>query len=399
MSQMKFMTTRVARGWIIAALLILASILSGTTATAQDAVPDLTLKKAVADIARAVADVVKAQNTRDLVVGLFNDNADPNHAFGAGLRNLLINQLRAEGITPVANADIRFFGNYEVGPAEIEGALKSFPVAKVAFTLQRRNKKVLLDSEKDLPLDRQPRVTNPDDLARMSGQTGFAPPRATAAERFKTFFESEKGDPNLFEIKGTQIRPRNGSEVAPYAVEMLAARFSGDQKPDPKAYHLRKANPRDGRPFVKVETGEVLALRIINDDAHDVAVTITIDGLSLFAFRANKNDKSQHVIIPAHSAGDILGWFRDENVSNVFQVADLPEHPDSKLLKTPALIGAFTLTFAAAWEKDSQKPADEPASNQATEIVPGADIQAKYETVKRFIGAVRAAITVRYDKM
>ena len=41
--------------------------------------PELTLKKAVAEIALAVADVVKAQNTRELVVGLFNDNTDPNH--------------------------------------------------------------------------------------------------------------------------------------------------------------------------------------------------------------------------------------------------------------------------------------------------------------------------------
>ncbi len=84
----------------------------------------------------------------------------------------------------------------------------------------------------------------------------------------------------------------------------------------------------------------------------------------------------------------------------MFQVVDLPDHPDAKLLKTPALIGAFTLTFAAAWEKDSQKPADEPSTKQATEIVPGKDIQEKYATVKRFIGTVvRASITVRYDKV
>ena len=213
--------------------LLAVACLRGPVAQAQDdTAPGLTLKKAVADIARAVAKVVKAQNTRDLVVGLFNDNADPNHAFGVGLRNLLINQLRAEGIEPVANADIRFFGSYEIGPAEIEGTVKSFPVAKVAFKVAQRNGKQLLDSEKDLPLESQPRVTDPGDLARMSGQTGFVPPQATAAERFKTFFESEKGNPNLFELDGTRIRPKG----APYALEMLVARFTGDQKPDPKAF-------------------------------------------------------------------------------------------------------------------------------------------------------------------
>jgi len=378
------------------ALLAVACLLSGPIGHAQDdAVPGLTLKKAVADIARAVAKVVKAQNTRDRAVGLFNDNADPNHAFGAGLRNLLINQLRAEGIEPVANADIRFFGSYEIGPAEIEGTVKSFPVAKVAFKVAQRNGKPLLHSEKDLPLESQPRVTDPGDLARMSGQTGFVPPQATTAERFKTFFESEKGNPNLFELDGTRIRPKG----APYAVEILAARFTGDQKPDPNTFRPWAAVVRDGRAFLPVQTGEVIAVRIINDADHDVAVTLSIDGLNLFAFRADKNDKSQHVIVPAHSAGDILGWFRTDQVSNVFQVADLPDHPDAKLLKNPALIGAFTVTFAVAWEKDSQKPKDEPATNQVTEIVPGADIKARYETVKRFIGTVRAAVTVRYDKM
>ncbi len=238
----------IVKGWLM------AGILTCATAKAQDAVPDLTLNEAVADITRAVADVVKAQHARELNVGLFNDNADPNHAFGPGLRKLLIDQLRAEGFNPDAkDADIRLFGSYAIGQAEIEGTIKSFPVAKVAFKLQRRNGKGLLDSEKDLPLDRQPRVTNADDLARMSGQTGFTPPQATAAERFKAFFESEKGDPNVFAVKGTQIRPRNGQEIAPYAVEMLAARFTGDQKPDPKgAPSSRGRDPR--RP--PVSTGQ-----------------------------------------------------------------------------------------------------------------------------------------------
>ena len=58
------------------------------------------------------------------------------------------------------------------------------------------------------------------------------------------------------------------------------------------------------------------------------------------------------MIIPAHSAGEILGWFRNDQVSNVFQVADLPDHPDAKLLKNPALIGAFTVTFAKGFKDD-----------------------------------------------
>jgi hypothetical protein len=140
-------------------------------------------------------------------------------------------------------------------------------------------------------------------------------------------------------------------------------------------------------------------VRIINEANHDVASTVTIDGLSMFVFRDDKADKSEHVVIDAHQAGDILGWFRNDKKSSVFLVSDLPnDHPKAGLLKNPAKIGSITVTFAAVWEKDNQKPKDEPETRQATEIVPGAPIDAPYQTVKRKIGVFRAAVTVRYDR-
>jgi hypothetical protein len=39
-----------------------------------------------------------------------------------------------------------------------------------------------------------------------------------------------------------------------------------------------------------------------------------------------------------------------------------------------------------------------PRTRPSTEIIPGADIKARYEAVKRFIGVFRGSITVRYDK-
>ena len=157
---------------------------------------------------------------------------------------------------------------------------------------------------------------------------------------------------------------------------------------------------RDGAPFLNVEPGEIIAVRIIDNADHDLASTVMIDGLSMFAFRDDKADKDEHVVIGARSAGDVLGWFRNSKRSSVFLVADLPrDHPKAAFLKNPARIGSITVTFAAAWERDSQKPADEPLTRQAAEIVPGAPIDAPYKTVNRHIGVHRAAVTVRYDKL
>ena len=306
-----------------------------------------------------------------------------------------IKALRAEGLKPTANADIRFFGSYEIGPAVIESSTHEFPIAKIGFTVATRNGSRLIDSEKDLALENRPRVTDLGDLANMSGQTGFTPPSVPAGEKFKAFFESEKGNPNLFELAGTMIRPKG----APYAVEMRHARFEGSQEPNAAGFQPLAATVRDGRPFLAVKPGEVIAVRIINEADHEAAVTLSIDGLNMFTFREDKNDKAEHVIVAPHSAADILGWYRDDKTSNVFQVVDLPPHPDSKLLKNPALIGAITVTFAACWEKDNQKPKDEPSTRQATEIQLGAPIDAPYQSVKRCFGVQRAAVTVRYDKM
>ena len=222
----------------------------------DEIVPQLTLNKSVADIAKAVFRVVDAQHTRELTVGLFNDNADPNHAFGIGLRDLFIKALRAEGLNPTASADIRFFGSFEIGPARIGETLREFPVGKITFEVKRRNGISLFNSEKDLALEQRPRVTDPGDLARMSGQTGFTPPSLPAGDRFRVLFESEKGNPNLFEIAGTQVRPKG----APYAVEMRVAKFEGSQKPNAAAFQPRAVEPRDGRPFLKVKPGEVIAV-------------------------------------------------------------------------------------------------------------------------------------------
>jgi hypothetical protein len=60
---------------------------------------------------------------------------------------------------------------------------------------------------------------------------------------------------------------------------------------------------------------------------------------------------------------------------------------------------AQRVSFAAAWEKDDQKPGDKPVTNQATEIISGAPIDVPFQTVKRKISVFLAAVTLRYDKL
>jgi hypothetical protein len=358
------------------------------------AAENLTLEKAIADIAGNVAEVVRAQNAKEIVVNPITDTGDLSHAAGPGLTEKLIGQLRSKGLDPALKADLIFSGEYSLGEAESDGVRQGFAVGRLAFKVKRRNGKVLIDSEKDLGEDRQPRVTDPTSLAVLASATVFLPPTAPAEVQNRNLIDSLDNKPHLFQIEGTKIRPTG----APYAIEMLVAPISGDA-PRHEAFHPRAVEVRKGMPFLKVQPGEAVAVRILNDADHDVASTVTVDGLSMFALRDDPADRNEHVIIKTHTAGDILGWFRNARRSSVFLVVELPkDHPNSALLKNPAKIGAITVTFAAAWERDNQRPKDEDGTRQASEIIPGAPIDAPYETLKRHIGGFRAAVTVRYDK-
>ena len=123
---------------------------------------------------------------------------------------------------------------------------------------------------------------------------------------------------------------------APYAVEMLVAPASGQQAPRHAAFRPRDLEVRDGMPFLKVQPGEAVAVRIINDAEHDVASTVTLDGLSMFAFRDDKANINEHVIIKQRTSGDVLGWFRNLKTFSPFLVADLPrDHPTSRVSQKP----------------------------------------------------------------
>jgi hypothetical protein len=389
---------RLGRAIGVAVVCVVAGLLSKASARAEgDAVPDLTLTRALAQIAGVVAKVVKAQGGKEIVVNPISDKGDLTHTAGTGVTDRLLELLRRGGIEPVLKGDFIFEGEFKLGEAtDNAGQRQGFAVASIAFVVKRRNGKELYNSERELELEQRPRVTDTKDVAGLSGATVSVPPKAPAAEKNQAVLDSLDNKPGLFELNGTKIKPKG----SPYALEMLVApKPEGDQAPPRAAFQPRAVIDRAGFPFLKVQPGEVIALRIFNDTDHEAAAAVTIDGLSLFAFRDDKADKSEHLVIDPHQSGEALGWYRNDQKSSVFLVADLPnDHPKTGLLKNPARIGSITVTFAAAWEKDNQKPADEPVTNQATEIIPGAPIDVPFQTVPRKIGVFRAAVTVRYDK-
>jgi hypothetical protein len=169
-------------------------------------------------------------------------------------------------------------------------------------------------------------------------------------------------------------------------------------------FEARAPEVKDGETFVPIRRGEVYVIRLINRSEHDAAVTVAIDGLSMFAFSEVKDAKSgapkyTHVIVDPGKQSDIKGWHVTNEQSDSFQVTEYAKSAAAELnLQSGSGLGTITVCFAAAWAK--ARPADEPEdpTREAAATGRGPRIDQKYTEVVRKIGVLRATVSVRYTR-
>jgi hypothetical protein len=181
-------------------------------------------------------------------------------------------------------------------------------------------------------------------------------------------------------------------DKSPFGIEVLV-----DNKPLP-------AVDEDGLAVVKLKRDQTYAVRLINRSDLEMAVRLSIDGLNLFTFSELRQKEGKFkgcpqydmVLVPPRGSIEIGGWHRNNTTSAKFKITDYGETAAAKMGKATD-IGTITATFCAAWTKTP--PADEPGGARAVGEDGtgfGEDFTAKYQVVERTIGAVRAAVAVRY---
>jgi hypothetical protein len=158
----------------------------------------------------------------------------------------------------------------------------------------------------------------------------------------------------------------------------------------------------DGLAFLKIRREETYAIALINDSPHDAAVTLTIDGLSVFAFSENTN--YTHFIVPGGTTLVVPGWHRSNKVSDSFKVTEYARSAAAENMPNSTSLGTITACFAAAWAKDRPPPVDEAAPKGAKALPPddatsrGEAVEKIFTRVYKQVGRLRAAVTVRYTK-
>ena len=359
-------------------------VLAVPPAAQADAVDDA-VQLELSALAKQIDPVLQKQKARVVHVGAFQGPGTTST--GPEIQTKLSDALKKMDYTIDSfDYDVEVRGRYQQfdGPRGLLGA----EIVVQLFNSQGRP--ILeLTGAADEPAEIKRPLFGSEAVPRMLGIAFSLPPGLGEPDRSKELKKQQDTPPT--DIRGHRIYAAPDS---PYAIEILIKNGS--------TYQFRDLETKGRKefPFVPIDKQEVYAVRLINESAHDAAVNLTIDGISVFQF-SESHPKPGFWIVPAGSQSKpgttlVRGWDKNEHKTIEFKVTDFPETAAARLKIQPnTKIGQITAQFSAAWKEDEAKPADEPTT-RGTGF--GDEIEDNKKTVRRHVGNVRATIIVRYER-
>jgi hypothetical protein len=319
-----------------------------------------------------------------VIMGEFTGPPELASSGGPGIAQTLKAELEKLGISVSRSAQVAVKGEYRIAT----DPKTNMTVLAILARLTDRSGKELVELQSRAVYD----LTT---ITGVTGVTMVAPVNTPPKEREAAIDQALKTIQKP-SVKGTLIA---ASENSRYAIEILVGPDPGAGTPDLSNYRPRAATiDRDNLAFLTIGRGEVYAVRAINNSNYDAGMTLMIDGLNMFTFSEIKS--YEFAVIPAGSDGIIMGWHRNNEVSDAFQVSEYSKSAVFKAMPNSSSIGTINVSFKAAWPKDKPRPEDEfpPGARDDTATARGAEVKAKYTEVVRDYGKLRESISVRYNK-
>jgi hypothetical protein len=355
--------------WLLTLLAILSD--PGVARAASD------LNQEMAKVAEQIKLLLDEKGQDAIAVGEFRGPAKLASSAGPAITKALGDELKKCRVTVKRRAELEVNGDYR----DVEDEkTKLLAVQIKAHVVDRSGNEVVAFEPRG--------ILNVATIAALIGTTVTMPADATDAERDKKL--SDAIDNPKVHLASTRIA---ASPDSPYAIEILV-KSGADYRP------RAATKDDDGFAFLRIHRNEIYALKLINDSPYDAAVSLTIDGLSVFAF--SENTSYTHWIVASKKTLTVPGWHRTNKLSDSFQITEYAKSAVAEKLPSSASVGTITAGFSAAWPKDSPPPDDEaPAkkgerSGDATGRGPA--VETHFTEVVRDIGRLRAAVSVRYTK-
>lgn len=375
---------RLTASTFVAFLLTFVVSFHETIPASADAVNDA-VQLELAALAKQIDPLLKKQKADTIHVGAFQGPGTT--ATGPEIQTKLADALRALGYTIDAfDYDIELRGRYQQfdGPRDVLG------VEIIVQLFDDGGRPIVeISGKANQPIEVERQLFGTGAVPRILAIPSSLPPGLGEPDRSKRLREQQETPPT--ELQGTRIY---AAQDSPYAIEILVKRGT--------AYRPLTVETKGRKrfPFVDVGINDVYAVRLINESPHEAAVNLTVDGINVFRF-SESNPKPTFWIVPPeskHQPGvtNVLGWDKNAHKTIEFQRTEYPQSAAARLKIEPnPMIGQITAQFSASWQHDDQKPADEPTT-RGTGF--GDEIVDRKETVKRFVGNVRATIVVRYER-
>lgn len=357
------------RAWFWIAFGLSWLLLCGQSVHAENR--DAGLPDGMARLAEAVDEYFKKEgHDKVVVLGSFTSQGGDGNT---QLRLLLQENLKKAGFEIKARTKFSISGRF----------LKEFRSDGVSDAVALKVKAEIRDSESDNVVQAIAIPIFGDQAVAILGPTADLPtsgPKGEEPQRQKNLNDSF--DKPQVTIVGSETR---ASSSSPFGIEILVGRNS------------RKPNSADGQAFVALSKGEEYIVRFHNHATFEAAVSLTIDGLTMFAFSEEGNFGSQ-VLVPAGGSIDIPGWYINKERSDAFEITTFSKGA-AAIKGVTGSVGVITASFSAAWDPKSNPPADELTTKSADSATgKGRSIGKRYEVVQRVVGRVRAFVSVRYNR-
>jgi hypothetical protein len=340
------------------------------------------LRQGLSELAKDVKRLMERRGEGALAVGQFTGPASFPATAGPGIAQLLTEELQKLGVAVRPRAQLGVKGEYL---AKQIPAVDGQNIKQLAVLVKARLEDQLGNTVTEIQLER----TIPSDEAVLqvmgtSVQLNTADP---ATERIKKILASYVRPQTG--ISGSRISAAPGSR---FAIELLV---NGQPR-----------GPREdnGLAFVQIDRGERYAVRLINDSDREMAVRLTIDGLSMYAFSELRHTDGpklgeplyNYVILRPQSSALIEGWHRTNDRSDSFLVTEYAKSAAANLNQR-AGIGTITATFSESHAGNTSPiTAGRGLGGNATGF--GPSVESKFVAVDRVVGPVLAAVSVRYTR-
>ena len=335
-------------------------------------------------LAEKIAQAMKEQRRDILALGTFQSPDQLVAQAGPGISQALGEELLTREVKVSSDSKLQLRGAYKVIKSEagqLTGVRIEAELVDESLMLGNFATDVLFVGDETTTEADSSRT-----LAPLLGLTAAMSPDGSLKSRLQQCHEGTV-KPRVY-LEGTQL---SAVEDSPYSIEVVV---------DGQA---RKPIVRGGLAYIELKRDERYAVRLTNKSERPVAVTLTIDGLSMFVFSEHKD--YSYVILPPKQSGEIKGWHRTNDESDAFEVTTYSKSAAAKLLPDSPKRGGITVTFAACWPKNTRPPGDERFARLSVSrgeklgTGRGPMVRAGYEEVEMHMGAVRAAISVRYTRL